>query len=111
MFDMPGTADAAFARYEAVRHRLPMARFPDASEHLPGLLAVADHCDGFLLDAFGVLNVVETAIPGAVASTTALRAQGKRGKLQHIADWLDPEGSSAFFNENHHLRNGRSSSA
>ena len=55
-----------------------IARFPDASMHLPGLLAVADRCDSFLLDAFGVLNVGETAIPGAVASMAALRAQGKR---------------------------------
>lgn len=78
MFDTPDTAAAAFARYEAVRHRLPQARFPDASLHLPGLLAVADHCDGFLLDAFGVLNVGETAIPGAVACIAALRARGKR---------------------------------
>ena len=77
MFDMPDTA-AAFARYEAVRARLPHARFPAASVHLPGLLAVADHCDGFLLDAFGVLNVGETAIPGAVACMAALRARGKR---------------------------------
>lgn len=78
MFDLPGTASAAFALYEAVRHRLPNACFPAASLHLPGLLAVADHCDGFLLDAFGVLNVGETAIPGALASMAALRARGKR---------------------------------
>jgi len=75
---MPGTADGAFARYEAVHHCPANSPFPDASTHLPGLLAVADRCDSFLLDAFGVLNVGETAIPGAVASTAALRAQGKR---------------------------------
>lgn len=71
-------ADAAFARYEAVRHRLPSARFPSRSQAFPSLDEVADHVDGFLLDAFGVLNVGETAIPGAVGRISSLRARGKR---------------------------------
>jgi glycerol-1-phosphatase len=40
--------------------------------------AAAEHYDGFILDAFGVLNVGETAIPGAVARMADLRARGKR---------------------------------
>jgi glycerol-1-phosphatase len=75
---MVSDAPAAFARYEAIRHRLPVARFPDRSLTLPSLDAVADHVDGFLLDAFGVLNVGDTAIPGAVARLQSLRARGKR---------------------------------
>ena len=71
-------AVSAFARYEAIRPRLPQARYPARSLHLPSLDAVADHVDGFLLDAFGVLNVGETAIPGAVARMASLRARGKR---------------------------------
>lgn len=71
-------AVSAFARYEAIRPRLPQARYPARSLHLPSLEAVADHVDGFLLDAFGVLNVGETAIPGAVARMASLRARGKR---------------------------------
>lgn len=71
-------ADSAFQRYEAVRTRLPMARYPARSVFLPTLEEVADHVDGFLLDAFGVLNVGETAIPGAVARMAAVRARGKR---------------------------------
>ncbi len=67
-------AVSAFARYEAIRPRLPQARFPAQSLHLPSLDAVADHV-GFLLDAFGVLNVGETAIPGAVARMASLRAR------------------------------------
>ncbi len=47
-------AHAAFLRYEAVRPRLPSADFPDRSRHLASLSDVADHVDGFLLDAFGV---------------------------------------------------------
>lgn len=78
MFDGAGAAEAAFRRYEAVRPRLPKARFPAASRHLADLGAVADDVDGFILDAFGVLNVGETAIPGAVARMADLRARGKR---------------------------------
>lgn len=75
---MLSDAPAAFARYEAIRPRLPAARYPARSLLLPSLNQVADHVDGFLLDAFGVLNVGETAIPGAVARMAALRARGKR---------------------------------
>ncbi len=72
------TTEAAFARYEAVRARLPRASYPKSSVILPSLEQVADHVDGFLLDAFGVLNVGETAIAGAVARMASLRARGKR---------------------------------
>lgn len=75
---MLSDAPAAFARYEAIRPRLPVARYPVRSLRLPSLDEVADQVDGFLLDAFGVLNVGETAIPGAVARMAALRARGKR---------------------------------
>ena len=70
--------EAAFARYEAVRPRLPEARFASVSVHLPTLSEVADAYDGFLLDAFGVLNVGETAITGAVDRMAELRRRGKR---------------------------------
>lgn len=75
---MLSDAPSAFARYEAILPRLPRARFPARSLYLPSLEEVADHVDGFLLDAFGVLNVGETAIPGAVARLRSLRARGKR---------------------------------
>lgn len=78
MSDLAPGADWAFAAYEAVRARLPLARFPAATGHLPTLAQAADRWDGFLLDAFGVLNVGETAIPGAVARMADLRARGKR---------------------------------
>jgi glycerol-1-phosphatase len=72
------TTDWAFARYEAVRARLPAAQFPVASLHAANLEDVADRYDAFVLDAFGVLNVGDTPIPGAVARMAALRALGKR---------------------------------
>lgn len=72
------TTDWAFARYEAVRHRLPSARYPASSRTVASLEEVADAVDAFVLDAFGVLNVGETAIPGAAARLARLRAMGKR---------------------------------
>jgi len=68
----------AFARYEAVRHRLPPADFPRASLVVRTLSEIADRYDAFVLDAFGVLNVGETAIPGAVERMAELRERGKR---------------------------------
>lgn len=78
MFDGTQTTDAAFARYEAIRARLPVANFP-AFSHIAGNLSdVADRYDAFVLDAFGVLNVGDTPISGAVARMAALRAMGKK---------------------------------
>lgn len=71
-------AATAFARYEAVRHRLPLAEFAETSTQVATLRDVADRFDGFLLDAFGVLNVGDTPIPGAIARMAELRAMGKR---------------------------------
>ncbi len=89
---MLSDAEAAFARYEAVRSRLPAARFPRRSRLLPSLEEVADQVDGFLLDAFGVLNVGETAIPGAVARLASLRARGKRlVVLTNAASYTRPQ--------------------
>ncbi len=90
--EMLSDADAAFARYEAVRPRLPTATYPGASLSVPTLEEMADHVDGFLLDAFGVLNVGETAIPGAVARMASLRARGKRlVVLTNAASYTRPQ--------------------
>lgn len=73
------SAEEAFAAYEAVRDRLPPARSRDgAPRRVKNLSEIADHFDVFLLDAFGVLNVGETAIPGVAERVEALRATGKR---------------------------------
>lgn len=70
--------DWTFARYQALRDRLPVAEFPAASLRVPDLGAVFDRFDGFILDAFGVLNVGERVIAGATARIAAMRAAGKR---------------------------------
>ncbi|MBU4530521.1 MAG: HAD hydrolase-like protein [Alphaproteobacteria bacterium] len=68
----------AFTEYEAVRHRLPAMRPVSKSVHADHLDAIADQFDVFLLDAFGVLNIGETAIPGVVERVNGLRARGKQ---------------------------------
>lgn len=77
-YQLTWTAEDAFRRYEEVRDRLPSAAFPDASQACGGLDELADRFDAFLLDSFGVLNVGETAVPGAVACLEMLAAMGKR---------------------------------
>ena len=73
------TSDAAWAfdAYEAVRARLPQATFPAKSHHVDDLTDLIKDHDVFLLDAFGVLNVGETAINGAPEHIAALQAAGK----------------------------------
>lgn len=73
------TAVEAFLAYEAVRHRLPPAGPPGARyRHVPTLGALTDAFDVFLLDAFGVLNIGDAAIPGTRERIDGLRAAGKR---------------------------------
>lgn len=76
--DLPISAEESFRAYELIRSRLPAANCPAAARLLPTLAEAAEMWDGFVLDAFGVLNVGDTAIPGAVARMTELRARGKR---------------------------------
>jgi HAD superfamily hydrolase (TIGR01450 family) len=78
MHAAPWTPEQAFAAYEAVRGRLPQATFPAACERADSLGDVADRYDVFLLDAFGVLNVGETAVPGAPERVAALQRAGKQ---------------------------------
>lgn len=72
------TAEAAFKAYETVRHRLPPASAPKASQRCETLAELAGDFDVFLLDAFGVLNIGETAIPDTPERVAALKAAGKR---------------------------------
>ena len=68
----------AFARYEAIRPRLPQARSGPAPRAAGGLAEIAGCYDGVLFDSFGVLNIGETAIAGAAGCLDALRAAGTR---------------------------------
>ena len=74
------TRDAAWAvgQYEAVRALLPDADMPATSRHMANLGELADAFDVFLLDAFGVLNIGNTAIEGAPERLKFLQGMGKR---------------------------------
>ena len=68
----------AFTSYERVRHRLPAATSGGSCKRLPNLDALADEVDVFLLDAFGVLNIGDTAIGGVPERVARLQKVGKR---------------------------------
>lgn len=87
------TAARAFAAYEAVRPRLPSpAPVAGACRRIASLDELAAEFDVFLLDAFGVLNIGETAIPGVVDRLRRLRALGKRLMvLTNAASFPTPE--------------------
>ena len=67
----------AFEAYQAVRGRLPQSGFGGPPHKAATLAEVAGPFDLILLDAYGVLNVGETPIPGAPESIAALRRAGK----------------------------------
>lgn len=69
---------SAFNFYEDIRHRLPAGQFPVQSTPVNGLLELVDDIDVFVFDAFGVLNVGEQPIKGAVQTVAALRDLGKQ---------------------------------
>ena len=77
---------AAFAFYESIKHRLPVAveraaaggnAFPAEPRYASSIVDIADQFDVFVFDAYGVLNVGSTVIPGAVESVATLGSMGK----------------------------------
>lgn len=70
------TVATIFDRYEAVRHRLPLARSRDGTSEISSLHDIAAHADAFVFDAYGVLNIGEAAIPGAAQRLRELRDIG-----------------------------------
>jgi glycerol 3-phosphatase-2 len=72
------TSEQAFACYEAARARLPQPAGPAVLRHAETLADIADGFDVVLLDAFGVLNIGESAIPGAPERVAELQGAGKR---------------------------------
>ncbi|MGI9353079.1 MAG: HAD-IIA family hydrolase [Rhizobiaceae bacterium] len=69
---------SAFGYYEYVCHRLPKADFGAVPQYAEGLTRIADQFDAFVFDAFGVLNVGTSAIPGAQECISELRRKNKR---------------------------------
>jgi len=74
----PLTAPALLQAYEALRPLLPATTFPPRYATAPDLAPLTEAYDAFFFDAFGVLNIGETAIAGAAERITALRRAGRR---------------------------------
>lgn len=73
------TAASAFESYLAIRGRLPaLARTGGRYRRVETLGEIAGPYGVILLDAYGVLNVGEWAVPGARERILELRASGKR---------------------------------
>ncbi len=70
------TTQSIFDRYEEVRSRFPPVLTRTQTVDIRSLLEIADEVDAFVFDAFGVLNVGETLIPGADKRLDQLRARG-----------------------------------
>ncbi|SDL64917.1 HAD-superfamily class IIA hydrolase, TIGR01459 [Aliiruegeria lutimaris] len=75
---MTMTTQQAFASYEAARARMPGSVRGGSPRHAETLAEIADEFDVFLLDAFGVLNIGSSAIPGTPDRVADLQAAGKR---------------------------------
>ena len=69
-------ASEVFAAYEAIRARLPAMPSPGAGLQIGSLIEVAPEMDAVVFDAFGVLNVGDTPIPGAAERVAELRRMG-----------------------------------
>lgn len=70
-----------FDCYQSVRHRLPTACFGGEPRELNTLLDIADEAQAFVFDAFGVLNVGDTPIPGAGDRLEQLRRSGHQIRI------------------------------
>ncbi len=71
----------AVQRYEEIQGRLPSATFPASSIHKAHLGELTDYIDAFVLDGFGVLNIGDQTVPGAVDRVNDLRAAGKQVRV------------------------------
>lgn len=86
-----------FDRYQAVRHRFPSASFASQTMDVESLLDIAPEVDAFVFDAFGVLNVGETPIPGAAERLDQLREAGLAIRILSNAASYNHDGATEKF--------------
>ncbi len=72
---------SGFDRYQAIRHRLPTSPRQGACQAARNLSEISESFDTLLLDAFGVLNIGQAAVPGAPERIAQLQAAGKRAMV------------------------------
>jgi HAD superfamily hydrolase (TIGR01450 family) len=70
------TTQSIFDRYEEISERLPSVKSRSDTLDIASLLDITNDIDAFVFDAFGVLNVGETMIPGADRRLDQLRERG-----------------------------------
>lgn len=70
-------SDSLLRAYEGLRHIFPVARYPERYERSQDLEALTHRYDAFFFDAFGVLNIGDTAIAGAAERVSAVRQAGR----------------------------------
>ncbi len=91
------TTQSIFDRYQEVRARLPHVTARDDTLEIGSLLDIADQVEAFVFDAFGVLNVGDTMIPGADTRLDQLRARGCAIRILTNAASYDRNGAIAKF--------------
>ncbi len=91
------TTLSIFDRYEEVRKRFPKVTERTATQDVGSLLDICGDVDAFVFDAFGVLNVGETLIPGADLRLEELRARGCAVRVLTNAASYDRDGAIAKF--------------
>ena len=91
------TTQSIFDRYEEVRSRFPEVSATKETLEIKSLLDIADQVDAFVFDAFGVLNVGETMIPGADRRLDQLRERGCAIRILTNAASYDRSGAIAKF--------------
>ncbi|MEO3416634.1 HAD hydrolase-like protein [Roseovarius sp. CAU 1744] len=67
---------SVFDRYEEIRARLPAAPGSPKTRRVGSLMDLMGQVDAFVFDAFGVLNIGETPVPGAARRLGQLRSEG-----------------------------------
>jgi len=72
------TRALAIERYTEIAHRLPEPRNLASTRYVANLSDLVDDIDVYVLDGFGVLNVGETTVPGAVERVAELQELGKQ---------------------------------
>lgn len=91
------TTQSIFDRYQEVRARFPEVAAREESLEITSLLDISDQVDAFVFDAFGVLNVGETMIPGADIRLDQLRDRGCAIRILTNAASYNRSGAIAKF--------------
>lgn len=87
------TTHSIFERYEEIRKRMPKTSTPKKFQDINSLLDIAEKGYTFVFDAFGVLNVGETLIPGADKRLDQLRSIGCNIRILTNAASYDRNGA------------------